>query len=69
MERIKFHTKFWSENLNRRIHSEDVGVDVRMIILECNLGKGGLDVRIGFIWHIRTQWRVLVNTVINLQVP
>jgi hypothetical protein len=34
------HTKFWSENLKGRDHSEDLGVDER-IILEWILGKQG----------------------------
>jgi hypothetical protein len=32
------HTKFWSENLKERDHSEDLGVD-RKILLEWLLGK------------------------------
>jgi len=32
------HSKFWSENLKGRDHSEDLGVDGR-ILLECILGK------------------------------
>jgi hypothetical protein len=32
------HEKFWSEKLKERDHSEDLGVDVK-IILEWMLGK------------------------------
>jgi hypothetical protein len=34
----KFIQTFWSENLKGRAHSEDLGVDER-IILECILGN------------------------------
>jgi hypothetical protein len=34
------HRKFWSENLKERDHSEDLGMDER-IILEWILGKHG----------------------------
>jgi len=40
------HTKFWSENLKKRHHSEDLGVDGR-IILERILGKHGGEVWTG----------------------
>jgi len=39
-------TKFWSENLKRRDHSEDVGADGRKIS-EGTLGKSGGRVRDG----------------------
>jgi len=58
------HTKFWSEILKGRDHSEDLGVDGR-IISESIFGDTG--------WNHptqdRDQWRALVNTVINLRVP
>jgi hypothetical protein len=31
-ERRKIHTTFWSENLKGRDHSEDLGVDRRIIL-------------------------------------
>jgi hypothetical protein len=34
------HKKFWSENLKGRDHSDDLGVDGR-IMLECILGEVG----------------------------
>jgi hypothetical protein len=43
------HTVFWLENLKGRDHSEDLGVDGR-IILEWILGKYGEKVWDGCIW-------------------
>jgi hypothetical protein len=40
------HTIFWSENLKETVHSEDLGVDKRIIlewILEKQGGRCGLD--------------------------
>jgi hypothetical protein len=42
-------TKFWFESLKGRYHSEDPGVDER-VILKRILRKQGLGVWIGFIW-------------------
>jgi hypothetical protein len=42
-------TKFWSENLNGKDHSEDLGVDAK-IILKYILGKYGGKLWTGFIW-------------------
>jgi hypothetical protein len=42
-------TKFWSENLKGRDHSEDVSMDGK-IVLECTLGKEGGKLLIGFTW-------------------
>jgi hypothetical protein len=42
----EMHTKFWSENLNGRDNSEDLG----RITLEWILGKYGGKVWTGFIW-------------------
>jgi hypothetical protein len=48
------HTKFWSENLKGRDHSEGVDVDGK-IILEWIVGKQGGKVWTGCIWlRIRT---------------
>jgi hypothetical protein len=62
------HTKFWSENLKGRDHSEDKGVDwednIRM-----NLKKIWWE---GVYWiHLardRDRWPTLVNTVVKLRV-
>jgi hypothetical protein len=61
-------TKFWLENLMERDHSgnPDVdGDDIKMDLRE--IGWEGTD------WirmvQDRAQWRVVVNTVMNLQVP
>jgi hypothetical protein len=63
------HRIFWLKNPKGRDYSEDLGVDGK-IILDWVLGKIGWD---GVDWmHLaqdRDQWRVLVNTVMNLQVP
>jgi hypothetical protein len=31
MERYEMHTIFWSEDMKRRNHSEDLGIDGRVI--------------------------------------
>jgi hypothetical protein len=67
--RMRLHTKFWSENLKVRDHSEDIGLDGR-IILEWILWKSAWE---GVDWiHVaqdRDLWRAVVNTVMNLRVP
>jgi hypothetical protein len=59
------NTKFWSGNLKERDHSEDLGIDGK-IILEWILGKWTVD------WmHLaqdRDQWRAFVNKVMNPEV-
>jgi hypothetical protein len=66
MREIRKSPKFCLENLKGRDHSEDIGVDGR-IILEGILGWEGVD------WiHVvqdRGQWWSVVNIVMNLQVP
>jgi hypothetical protein len=60
---------FSSENLKGRDHSEDVRVDVR-IILEWILEKYGAKLWNGlFLAQDRNQWRILVNKVMNFRVP
>jgi hypothetical protein len=58
-------TIFWLENLKGREHSEDVGVDEK-IILEWILGKV---VDWTHLAQVRDQWRALVNTVMNFRIP
>jgi hypothetical protein len=51
--------KSWLENLTGRNHSDDLGVNGR-IILEWILEKQGGKLRIGFIWlRIGTRGRLL----------
>jgi hypothetical protein len=63
------YTIFWSEILKGRDHSEDLGVDGR-ILLEWILRETEWKCE---NWiHLaqdRNQWQALVNTVINLRVP
>jgi hypothetical protein len=50
---------------------EDVGINVRIIlewILRSKVGGSGLDLK-AYLAQDRGHWRVLVNTVMNLQVP
>jgi hypothetical protein len=58
--------KFWPENVKRRVHSADLGVDVKVMDLReigwevvdlINLAQDG------------NQWRFLVNTVMDFAVP
>jgi hypothetical protein len=42
-------TKFWTEILKSSDHSEDLGIDGR-IILKCIIKKKGATVWTGFIW-------------------
>jgi len=48
-EKLEMHTKFSSEKLKRRDHSEELGVDGR-IILGWILSKWGGNVCTGCIW-------------------
>jgi len=59
------HTQFLLENLKGRDHSEDLGVDVR-IIVEWMLGKEGRKLWTGWSGD---HWWAIVNTVMNLWVP
>jgi hypothetical protein len=60
---------FWLENLRGREHSEDIGVDGK-IILEWMLGKqDGKYVDWMHLVQDRDQWRDCVNTVMNFRVP
>jgi len=56
------HTQSWTENLKGRDHSEDLGIDGRIAMIECE----GVD------WiqlaQDRDKWRALVNMVMNLRV-
>jgi hypothetical protein len=47
--KLEMHTKFWSENLKGKDHSEDLDVDGK-IILEWILGKYGGQVWTRCIW-------------------
>jgi hypothetical protein len=68
MGKMKMHTVFWSENLKGRDHSEDLGVDERLIIIDVR--KIRLEcvdwIHLAQDWD---QWRTLVNTVMSLWVP
>jgi hypothetical protein len=57
---------FWLENLKGRDHSEDLGVDGK-IMTEGILGWESM----GWIYlaHERDQWCAILKTVINLRVP
>jgi len=62
------HPKFWLENLKRRDHLEELGVDGR-IILEWILKKQGIKM-LGWI-HLapdKYQWWAFLNMIMNLWV-
>jgi hypothetical protein len=53
-------TKYWLENLKGKDHSEDVGVEGR-VMLECIIGKYG-EVWTGVVWlRIRTNGGFLLT--------
>jgi hypothetical protein len=61
-------TKFWFEILKERAHSEDLGVDGKMI-LKWILEKRGWGVDCIHLAHNMNRWWALANTVMNLLVP
>jgi hypothetical protein len=62
------NTKVWMENAKGRDHTEDLGVDGK-IILEWMLGKQWVGVDWIHLTQRRDQWWAVVNTVMNLRVP
>jgi hypothetical protein len=55
------HKQFWWENVTGRDHSEDLGVDGKIIlewILGTWVGRCGLD-----LFQDRDQWWAVVNTI------
>jgi hypothetical protein len=62
------HTGFWWGNLREGNHLKDPGIDGR-IILKCIFSKwvGSMDCI--DLAQERDRWRVLVNIVMELQVP
>jgi hypothetical protein len=59
--------RVWWGNLRIDDHLEDPGIDGRIIKLNFEKWNGGMD-WIGLPQE-RNQWRVLVNSVMNLRVP
>jgi hypothetical protein len=62
------YKKFWSEHLKGRDHSEDLGVDGK-IILEWILGKRWENVDWIHVALDRVQWRAIVKKIMKLRVP
>jgi hypothetical protein len=60
------HTKFCSKNQEGRQHSEDLGVDEKIIM---KLILGWKDVDWINLAQDRDPWRAVVNTVMNFLVP
>jgi len=58
----------WLENWKGRDHSEDLGVDWK-IILEWILGRLSEDLHWMHLAQDMDQWRAVVNTVMNLRYP
>jgi hypothetical protein len=58
------HKKCWLESLKGRDHSEDLGVDGR-IILKCIVGKWSWGIDWIHLPKDRDRWRAFVKTVIN----
>jgi len=63
------YTGFWWVNLRERDHSEDLGIDGRIILrwICRKWDVGGMD-WIDLSQH-RYRWRAVVNVVMNLWVP
>jgi hypothetical protein len=62
-------TGFWWGNLRERDHLENRGIDGR-IILKWIFRKWDVGLWTGFdLAQDRDRWQVLVNVVMNLQVP
>jgi hypothetical protein len=62
------HTIFWLENLKERGHSEDLGVDGRLI-LESIIGKWGEKVWTRYVAQDKDKWRAVVEAVTFGRVP
>jgi hypothetical protein len=63
------HTEFWSENLRERTHSEDLGIDGRIILERILREIDWKYVNWIRLAQDRDQWRALVYTIINLRFP
>jgi hypothetical protein len=67
--KLEMYTKFWLGSLKGGNQLEDLGIS-RRILLKWILRKYGVRMRAGInVAQDREQWQVLVNTVMNLQVP
>jgi hypothetical protein len=66
------HTEFWWGNVRERDHSEDLGLDGKVIlkwIFKTWSRGGGWGMDWIYLTQIRERWRILVNVVMNLRVP
>ena len=63
------HTEFRWGNVRERDHSEDLGLDGKVILkwIFKTWGEGGMDWI--YLAQNRDRWRILVNVVMNLRVP
>jgi len=59
-------TRFWTENLQARDHSQDLSVDGSNIGID--LGRTGCE-EVDWFHLAKNQWWALVDTVMNLRVP
>jgi hypothetical protein len=62
------HTEFWRGNLRERDHSEDLGLDGR-IIIKWTFRKWGREMDWIDLAQDRDRWLAIVNAVLNLGVP
>ena len=62
------HAEFSLQNLMKRDHSQDPGIDVRIILRWLFRKRGG-----AMDWfdlaQDRDRWQAVVNTILNLRVP
>ena len=62
------HTGFWCGDLKERDHSEDLGVDGRIVIIKGIFQEMGLGMDWNDLAQVMDTWLAVVNAVINFRV-
>jgi len=63
------HTKYWSENLKGIDHSEDLGVDGKLILERILDKQNGKLMDLTYLAQDKDHWQALANTVMVFFVP